>query len=44
MKRYRHMFLPGIHGILSLLYPKLLTHCSTHDPVDTKEHPIQLGF
>ena len=43
MKRHGHMLILGIHRVLLLLHTKLFTHCPTHDPANTKEHPIQLG-
>ena len=37
------MLIPGIYRILSLFHTELLAHCQTHDPVNMKKHPIQLG-
>ena len=43
MKHHGHTFILRVHGVLLLLHTKLFTHCLTHDPINMKERPIQLG-
>src|SRR5579863_10539999 len=35
--------IPGLHGILPVLHPRLLTHCPTTSRSDHQNYPMALG-